>query len=72
MACIEHALSLFQNQKIDYVSDEFLEVAIQNLKQYPTLKWQFFASADGILTKYPASPRLSARDCYSYYDPRNQ
>ena len=45
---------------------KFEEVAEKNIRDSPSLKWQYFGSETGIMTTYPKAMK---KDCDSY-DPR--
>ncbi|CAH1780663.1 unnamed protein product, partial [Owenia fusiformis] len=38
-----------------YLNEAILNKMKKNLQDYPTLKWQYFGSENGVFTKYPAS-----------------
>jgi len=42
-----------------------------NARYYPTIKWQFFVTADGVHTEYPAHS-FSGVDCPSTYATRHR
>ena len=53
------------DQATKFVSNDVKERMKKNLKDYPSIKWQFFGSEEGVMTTYP-----SFRHCDSAYDPR--
>ena len=50
-----------------YVADSVLSEMIDIMRQYPVIKWQYFASEEGMLSNYPAFEDTA--ECRSY-DPR--
>jgi len=50
-----------------YVADSVLSEMKDMIKKYPVIKWQYFASEEGMLANFPAFE--DSADCRSY-DPR--
>ena len=63
--CVKVSESAPSSRK--YVADSVLEKMKDNMQRYPVIKWQYFASEDGILANFPAFEDKA--DCRSY-DPR--
>ena len=48
-------------------NEKFLNAARNNFKSFPDIKWQYFGSDDGVLTRYPS---VKEKSCNTSYDNR--